>query len=105
MKNNKNTISALLSRGFEPKNNAKVRIKTVLEQKIAAPKFNLRTALVLGSILLFVGLGIYTKNTEAEYLGPNAAYSVVDSNYLTAQNFGESGPRGLETNPNYIHFR
>ena len=105
MKNNKNTIPALLSRGFEPKNNAKARIKMSLDQKIAAPKMQLRSALVLGGILLLIVLGIYTKNTETQYLGPNAVYSVVDSDYLTGQNFGESGPRGLETNPYYIHFR
>ena len=105
MKNNENTIPALFSRGFEPKNNAKVRIKMALEQKIATPKMHLKLAVVLGSILLLIGLGIYTKNTEVQYLGPNAAYSVVDSDYLTGQNFGESGPRGLETNYNYIHFQ
>ena len=105
MKNNKNTISALFSRGFEPKNNAKARIKMALQQKVTAPKFNLRRVLVLGSILLLIGLGIYTKNTETKYLGPNAAYNIVNNDYLIGQNFGESGPRGLETIPNYIHFQ
>ena len=105
MTNNKNTISALFSRGFEPKSNAKVRIKMALEQKVTAPKMHLKLALVLGSILLLIGLGIFTKNTEARYLGPNAAYSVVHTDYLTGQNFGESGPRGLEVNHNYIHFQ
>ena len=105
MKNNKNTIPALLSRGFEPKKDVKVRIKITLEQKIATPKMRLKLAVILGSILLLIGLGFYTKNTEGRYLGPNAAYSVVDSDYLTGQNFGESGPRGLETNHNYVHFR
>ena len=104
MKNNKNKISVLLSRGFEPKNNAKARIKMALQQKASAP-LRLKLALVLGSILLLVGLGIYTRNTEVQYLGPNAAYSIVNNDYLTGQNFGESGPRGLETNHNYIHFR
>jgi hypothetical protein len=104
MKNNKNKISVLLSRGFEPKNNAKARIKMALQQKAAAP-LHLKLALVLGSILLLIGLGVYTRNTEARYLGPNAAYSIVNNDYLTGQNFGESGPRGLETNHNYIHFR
>ena len=105
MKNNKNTIPALLSRGFEPRNNAKARIKMALQEKVAAPKMHLKLAVVLGSILLLIGLDIYTKNTEDRYLGPNAAYSVVDSDYLTGQNFGESGPRGLETNHNYVHFQ
>ena len=105
MKNNKSTIPALLSRGFEPKNNAKVRIKMALQEKVAAPKMHLKLALVLGGILLLIGLGVFTRNTETQYLGPNAVYSVVDNDYLTGQNFGESGPRGLETNHNYIHFQ
>ena len=104
MKNN-NTISALLSKGFEPKNNAKARIKIALEQKAAAPKMKLRWALVLGGILLLIGLGVYKKNTEVRYMGPNAGYAVFNYDYLTGQNFGESGPRGLETLPGHIHFR
>ena len=105
MKNNKNTIPALLSRGFEPKNNAKERIKMVLQQKIEAPKMNFKLALVLGGILLLIGLGVFTRNTETQYLGPNATYSIVNNDFLTGQNFGESGPRGLETNHNYVHFQ
>ena len=105
MKNNKNKISVLFSRGFEPKNNAKARIKMALQQKVNAPKFNLRWALVLGGILLLIGLGVYTKNTEVQYLGPSAGYAVFNYDNLTGQNFGESGPRGLEASQNYIHFQ
>ena len=105
MKNNKSEISALLSRGFEPKNNAKVRVKMALQQKVTTPKLHLKWAMVLGIILLFIGLGFYNKNTETRYLGPNAVHAIFNYDYLTGQNFGESGPRGLEVNENYIHFQ
>ena len=105
MKNNKNKISVLLSRGFEPKNNAKARIKMALQQKVNAPKFNWRPALVVGSILLLVGLGIFARCNKASYLGPNAGYAVFNYDNLTGQSFGESGPRGLEATQNYIHFQ
>ena len=101
--NNKNTVSALLSSGFKPKNNAKMRIKMALGQKAKTP-VRLQWALVLGGILLLIGLSVYKKNTEIRYLGPNAVYSL-SSDDLAGQNFGESGPRGLESNPGYIHFQ
>ena len=104
MKNNKKTIPVLFSRGFEPKHNAKARIKMALQQKVSTPKMQLKLAIVLGSILLLIGLGFYTRKPKVQYLGSNAGYPVVDTDYLTGQNFGESGPRGLETNSNYIHF-
>ena len=104
MRNNKNKISVLFSRGFEPKNNAKVRIKMSLQQKVTTPKINLRWALVLSGILLLIGLGIYTKDSKVQYLGPNAGYSVIEYDFA-GQNFGESGPRGLEADYNYIHFQ
>ncbi len=105
MKNNKNKISVLFSRGFEPKNNAKERIKMALQQKAISPKINLHWALVLGGFLLLIGISVYKKNTEVHYLGPTTVSSVFNENYFTGQNYGESGPRGLETNQNYVHFR
>lgn len=105
MKNNKNKISVLFSRGFEPKNNAKTRIKMALQQKVEAPRMNLRWVLVLGGILLLIGLSVYKKNTEVQYLGPAAMVSIFGENSFTGQNYGESGPRGLETNQNYVHFQ
>ncbi len=105
MKNNKNKISVLFSRGFEPKNNAKERIKMSLQQKVRTPKINLRWVMVLSGILLLIGLSIYKKNTEVQYLGPVAMVSIFNENSFAGQNYGESGPRGLEANQNYIHFQ
>ena len=107
-KNNKNTISSLLSAGFTPDTQTRMRIEEKLNQKIAPqPRFNFRQGLVFAGILLLLGVGLILKySSQKEVLmGPNAMPNMITQNAFEGQNFGESGPRGFETNTNYVHFQ
>ena len=105
MKNaNTKNLSSLLSTGFSVNAKTKCRIEEKWQQKTARHTHTLRWALVAGSIILVTGIGVFLTHRPAtiNYMGPNGLYSETT---VYSQSFGESGPRGLETNPNYIHFQ
>ena len=104
MKNNKaDFFSEVLTSGFEPKPYAKQRVQILLQEKISPSLHSpIRWALLLVSFLLVIGVGLYLHKPEQnKTFGHTALYAY---NYLEAQNFGETSPRGLETRENYIHF-
>ncbi len=97
-------LNTVLRNGFQPGAGAKERVSMALERKLNrhAPR-RLTWAVAVGSLLVLVGIGSYLHQPDpVELLGPSALYA---TNIYVAQNFGECGPRGLENQPNYIHFR
>ena len=107
-KNNQNTISSLLSSGFTPDTQARMRIEEKLNQKIAPlPRFNFKKGLVFAGILLLLGIGLILKSSSKQEVltGADVMPHMFVYNTFEGQNFGESGPRGFETNQNYVHFR
>ena len=103
MKHN-DKLDTVLGGGFQPSAMAKERVKIALERKLNhhAPR-RLQWAVAVGSLLVLLGIGLYVRQPHSvELLGPSALHA---TNIYVAQNFGECGPRGLESQPNYIHFQ
>jgi len=97
-------LNTVLRNGFHPGAMAKERVRMALERKLAchAPR-RFQWALAVGSLLVLLGLGLYVRQPHpVELLGPSALHA---TNIYVAQNFGECGPRGLESQSNYIHFQ
>ncbi len=103
MKHN-DKLDTVLSGGFQPSARTKERVRMALERKLNrhAPR-RFQWALAVGSLLVLLGIGLYVRQPHpVELLGPAALHA---TNIYVAQNFGECGPRGLESQPNYIHFQ
>ena len=99
-----NKLNTVLGSGFQPSARTKERVKMALERKLNshAPR-RFQWALAVGSLLVLLGIGLYLRQPHSlELLGPSALHA---TNIYVAQNFGECGPRGLESQPNYIHFQ
>ena len=97
-------FNTVLSGGFQPSVMAKERVRIALERKLNrhAPR-RLQWALAVGSLLVLLGIGLYVRQpAQVELLGPYALHA---TNIYVAQNFGECGPRGLESQPDYVHFQ
>ena len=97
-------LNTVLGSGFQPSTMAKERVKMALERKLNrhAPR-RLQWVVAVGSLLVLLGIGLYVSQPHSvELLGPSALHA---TNIYVAQNFGECGPRGLESQPNYIHFQ
>lgn len=97
-------LNTVLESGFQPSARTKERVRMALERKLNshAPR-RLQWALAVGSLLVLLGIGLYVRQPHpVELLGPSALHA---TNIYVAQNFGESGPRGLEGQPDYIHFQ
>ncbi|MCQ2409989.1 MAG: hypothetical protein MJ053_00120 [Elusimicrobiaceae bacterium] len=100
----KNKLNTVLESGFQPSTTTKERVRMVLERKLTchAPR-RFQWALAVGSLLVLLGIGLYVRQPHpVELLGPSALHA---TNIYVAQNFGECGPRGLESQPDYIHFQ
>ena len=100
----KNKLNTVLGSGFQPSATTKERVRMVLERKLTchAPR-RFQWALAVGSLLVLLGIGLYVHQPHpVELLGPSALHA---TNIYVAQNFGECGPRGLESQPDYIHFQ
>lgn len=97
-------LDTVLGGGFQPSAMAKERVRMALERKLNrhAPK-RLQWALAVGSLLVLLGISLYVRQPrQVELLGPYALHA---TNIYVAQNFGECGPRGLESQPDYIPFQ
>ncbi len=103
MKHN-DKLNTMLGSGFQPGVMAKERVKMALERKLNSHAHRrFQWALAVGSLLVLLGIGLYVRQPHpVELLGPSALHA---TNIYVAQNFGECGPRGLESQPNYIHFQ
>ena len=97
-------LNTVLGNGFQPNAMAKERVRMALERKLNRhARRRLQWALAVGSLLVLLGIGLYVRQPHPiEMLGPSALHA---TNIYVAQNFGECGPRGLESQPNYIHFQ
>ena len=97
-------FNTVLSGGFQPSVMAKERVRIALERKLNRHALRrLQWALAVGSLLVLLGIGLYVRQpAQVELLGPSALYA---TNIYVAQNFGECGPRGLESQPDYVHFQ
>ena len=98
------TLNTVLGNGFQPSAMTKERVKIALEQKLSRhTSHHFQWAFAVGSLIVLLGIGLHIRQSNAvELLGPSALYT---TNTYIAQNFGECGPRGLESLPNYIHFQ
>ena len=103
MKHN-DTLNTVLSSGFQPRAGAKERVKFALQEKLHRRSYGrLRWALAVGSLLVLLGIGLQVRQPHpTELLGPAGLHA---TNMYVSQQFGECGPRGLESQPNYVHFR
>lgn len=97
-------LNTVLGNGFQPNAMAKERVRMALERKLNRhARRRLQWALAVGSLLVLLGIGLYVRQPHPiELLGPSALHA---TNIYVAQTFGECGPRGLESQPNYIHFQ
>ena len=105
MKNvNTEKFTFLLSKGFNLDNKTRQSIEENFRQKIAPSPYLLRRAFVFGAVVLLIGISIFLnhKSANTTYFGPNGLYNDMT---VYDQSYGESGPRGLEVNSNYIHFQ
>ena len=103
-RNNEQELVTVLSAGFEPDAQAKARVRAALQRKLQARSpLYLRWALSVGGLLVLIGIGLHLYQTpQITLYGPSAMYI---SNRYVEQRFGESGPRGLEDQVNYIRFQ
>ena len=96
-------FQTVVSDGFQPGALAKERVRAALHQKLRPAPRHYQWALAVGSLLVLLGISFYVHEPQqVRLLGPTALYA---SNSYVAQNFGECGPRGLETQTDYIHFQ
>lgn len=106
MKIGKNALSFedILAKGFQADNGTKNRIQISLQKKLDQnPYRRIYWGLAFGSLFLFIGISVFLhKPVKGHNFGPYSLY--IEQNF-PAQNFGESGPRGLETMDSYIDFR